>query len=127
MGSVERESSRSDRRPIAPERYRVVDAGADRRPIVLGGVRNRDLRTRAGQKKERAENYVECVRSVAGGVYFVMQINARLPKHPSPTLARPPATPYPRSYPCFPSRRRARACVRVYVWHSGDVFRGIYV
>lgn len=78
------------------------------------GVRNRDLRTRGGhKKKERAENYVECVRSVAGGVYFVMQINARLPKHPSPALARPPATPYPRSYPCFPSRRCVYVCVSV--------------
>lgn len=53
------------------------DCRSDGREIAVSS-----LRTARRTEAERAENYVECVRSVAGGVYFVMQINARLPNHP---------------------------------------------
>lgn len=73
---------------------------------------------------------MECVRSVAGGVYFVMQINARLPKHPRyprrPLLSRR----YPRlvrvevpasgangqhACVCEPSREHGFRCILGYV------------
>jgi len=86
-----------DARNFADLRTRVVEEGGG---SGEGG----------GGEREGASGklYVGCVRSVAGGVYFVMQINARLPNHPLPAVARPPRDSLPRRYPCFPARRCAR-------------------
>lgn len=64
------------------------DCPSDSAEIAVSSLRT------AWTEAERAENYVECVRSVAGGVYFVMQINARLPNHPLLHPCMTTATPW---------------------------------
>lgn len=83
-------SSHRERSRSRSLRY-ILRSSIDRQVEISPPRNSSSLRTASPRTEaERAENYVECVRSVAGGVYFVMQINARLPNHPLPSPLRLP-------------------------------------